>query len=306
MYVVGIDENGLGPRLGPLVATAVTLEVRTYSRARLASKGLDLGITDSKVIAGFGKMAFAESIALAIARRIAGAVPRDLDVLLDALVLEGPLERRARCPDEGNRAMCFGASTRLPAYGGDPEEGEAILKRLEGKSLRITHARSALACVSMLNAAQGAGRSKLAMDLELFERLLLDARGVSGEDVHALCGMVGGIRDVPRFVAVLEAARWALVEKDAAAIRYDVSGIGRVAFEVSADESHLPVALASTVGKYVRELTMGRIVAFHRGHDPALPEPSGYHDPVTARFVEQSAPLRRSLGVIDGCFSRVG
>src|SRR5689334_18391664 len=120
MYVVGIDENGLGPRLGPLVATAVTLDVRRYARTRLAERGIDLGITDSKASAGFGKMAFAESIALALVCRSLGHVPHDIDAFLDAIVLEGPLERRARCPDHDTRAMCFGARTTLPMYGGDP------------------------------------------------------------------------------------------------------------------------------------------------------------------------------------------
>ena len=32
MFVVGVDENGLGPRLGPLIVTAVTAEA-TLPRA---------------------------------------------------------------------------------------------------------------------------------------------------------------------------------------------------------------------------------------------------------------------------------
>ncbi len=306
MYVVGIDENGLGPKLGPLVATAVTIELKRYASGRLAEKGLGLGITDSKATAGFGKMSFAESIALALCKRRLGYVPRDVDDLLDALVLEGPLERRARCPDMAARGLCFGAGISLPAYGGDADSGEARLRALEGRTMRVTHVRSALACVSMLNEALVGGRSKLAMDLELFERLLIDARGRTEAPITAVCGMVGGIRDVPRFASVIDPARYVLAERDKTAIRYDVAEIGRVSFEVSADANHLPVALASIVGKYVRELTMGRIAKALRTHDEALPEPSGYHDPVTARFVVQSEALRRRLAIVDGCFARNG
>ena len=202
--------------------------------------------------------------------------------------------------------MCFGSRTALPAYGGDAAEGEARLSQLEAKSMRIVHVRTGLACVSMLNTAMAGGRSKLAVDLELFERLLVNARGVTREDLRAICGMVGGIRDVPRFVSVIERERWTLAERDETGLHYDVDRVGRVSFEIGADESHMPVALASIVGKYVRELTMGRIVAYHRAHDATLPEPSGYHDPVTARFVAASEVLRRKLAILDACFSRNG
>ena len=67
MLIVGVDENGLGPRLGPLVATAVALDAsaRGYDAARLRRIALRAGIGDSKATSGFGAMANAEGIALA-------------------------------------------------------------------------------------------------------------------------------------------------------------------------------------------------------------------------------------------------
>jgi len=81
-------------------------------------------------------------------------------------------------------------------------------------------------------------------------------------------------------------------------------GLGAVRFEVDADASPLPVALASMIGKYVRELAMARQNAFYRGHDPELPEVSGYHDKVTARLVDATQLLRARLGIEDRCFER--
>jgi hypothetical protein len=63
--------------------------------------------------------------------------------------------------------------------------------------------------------------------------------------------------------------------------------------------------LASLIGKYVREILMDRIAGFYRRelNDPKL-APSGYHDPVTAKFVVQTAKVRRRLSIVKDCFER--
>jgi ribonuclease HII len=74
-----------------------------------------------------------------------------------------------------------------------------------------------------------------------------------------------------------------------------------VRFEVDADGLHTPVAVASMVGKYVRELAMERQNRFYAKHDAALPSPSGYHDPGHGAFrggeraAEAAPPHRRRL-----------
>jgi hypothetical protein len=62
--------------------------------------------------------------------------------------------------------------------------------------------------------------------------------------------------------------------------------------------------MASLIGKWVREVLMARVTRYHRGFDPSLPEASGYHDPVTARFIRASALVRRSRRISDDCFER--
>jgi hypothetical protein len=53
---------------------------------------------------------------------------------------------------------------------------------------------------------------------------------------------------------------------------------------------------------------MARIVRHHRaaaaGAGTELPDASGYHDPVTARFVEATRLTRRRSGLPDDCFER--
>ncbi len=307
MIVVGADENGLGPMLGPMVATAVSLEVDTYAAPKLRRRGERLGIADSKKVSGFGRMAAVEGVALALAERELGHVPGDVDELLGAIGLDGIIALRAPCPDASSARQCHSVPMTLPAYGGDVAAGRDALARLEARGVvRVRRVRTALACVGVLNATIARGRSKWALDLALFERLLLDAAAAAGEPIEAHCGMVGGIRSYPDYATSFAPDEWVPVDGAKGGRAYAIARVGTVRFELDADANHLAVALASMVGKYVRELTMERIVRFFRAIDPELPEASGYHDPVTRRFVEGASKRLPVLGVHEACFRRNG
>jgi hypothetical protein len=58
------------------------------------------------------------------------------------------------------------------------------------------------------------------------------------------------------------------------------------------------------VGKWVRDVLMGRIVRYHRVDNAELPDASGYHDPVTTRFIEATRLTRRKRDLPDDCFER--
>jgi ribonuclease HII len=300
MLVMGVDENGLGPRLGPLVATSVVLETPKYRRAALCDRGLDLGLTDSKETGGFGHMAFIESVALALL-----GLPRSADDLLDRLSPASRVELRARCPNDETAAQCWAVDLPLPAFGGDPAHGAALLRKLVGRSkLRVVDVQSRLACAGILNARQAAGQNKLAVDLDLFEELIIAAHQLHGGPLLVICGMIGGIRDYSSRLRRVDHERVDSLPGRRGQRRYAVEGLGEIRFEVDADACHLPVALASIVGKYLREICMLRIGEFYRRDVPGLRLASGYHDPVTSRFIEETQPSRRQLGIVNDCFRR--
>jgi ribonuclease HII len=303
VFVVGVDENGLGPLLGPLVTTAITLEVARYQPGRHGDIGRELGIDDSKATAGFGQMAVAEGLALAVHERLQGHTPRDVDALFEGLLLDRPSALRGGCPSR-SEAQCWSVQPALPCFGGEISEGRKVLAGLAARGVRLVHARSALACTGSLNRLLRIGQSRVEVDLELMERLVLDAREKVGVDVRAICGMVGGIRSYPEKMRHLRKERISPRRAQGGTLAYDVEEVGHVRFEIDADARHLPVALASMLGKYVRELWMERQNRFYRGHAPELAEVSGYHDPVTQRFVRDSARLRARLGIEEDCFSR--
>jgi ribonuclease HII len=303
VLVVGVDENGLGPVLGPMVTTGVSVELARYQATRVAEIARELGIDDSKETAAFGRMAVAEGIALAVLELATGTPPAQVDDLLGALLLDAPPELRARCPDAA-RPQCWSVPIALPCFGGDVAEGRKALQILSKRGIHVRRAKSAVACTRLLNDRLALGQSRVELDLELMERLVLDAqRALSGE-VLAICGMVGGIRNyvdkfrhIPRASVVQRRAR-------GGALVYDVAELGQVRFEIDADQNHFPVALASMIGKYLRELWMLRHNRFYRASDASLADVSGYHDPITRGFIRQSAGLRKQLGIEDACFLR--
>ncbi|MGB5365127.1 MAG: hypothetical protein WBM75_18005 [Polyangiales bacterium] len=305
MLVMGVDENGLGPRLGPLVATSVVLEVSRYPRAALCRRGLGLGLTDSKETGGFGRMAFTESVALALVERGGAGVPASVDGFFDRVAPESRPKLRACCPDEATARQCWGVDPSLPMFGGDAAQGRRLLDRLIGRSsLRIVDVRSRVACAGMLNAKHSDGTNKLAVDLELFEDLIASVHVRHGSPLLVLCGMIGGIRDYASRFARFDSNRVEAIENRRGQRRYRVEDLGELRFEVDADARHLPVALASIVGKFVREICMHRIGEFYRNDVPELKLASGYHDPVTTRFIDATERSRRRLGIAPDCFQR--
>lgn len=303
---VGVDENGLGPRLGPLVATACTLSVRELDVAKARALGARLGIEDSKVSSGFGSMAHAEGLALAIAEAALGRPPLNADDVLAALSLDGIPALRAPCPSS-TQAQCWGELS-VPAFGGKLALGRDLLRALGASKTeaRVVRVRTAVLCAKTYNEALVRLSSKLVVDLELFERLVLDARQAAGADVIATCGMVGGIRKYPSRFQHFDPSKTAMLEEVKGRSAYRIEGVGEVSFEVDADAHALPVAIASMVGKYIRELLMARLNQFYRGHDATLTNVSGYHDPVTGRFVEATRLLREKLAIAPICFERNG
>jgi ribonuclease HII len=325
-YHIGVDENGLGPRLGPMVVTAVLARVAPGAeealgrpRGRLARR-----LGDSKRLVAHGNTLLAEAWTRALVARGAGksvAARRDDEhplsrrspaELLAALLLDEPVVLFADCPAEAKAQCCYTGHERPTddgVIGATLADVDAALDALAGRGIEVVAVRVVVCCVGALNRAAAAGRSRFVEDLHAMERLVLAlcelARAeTAGAEVTAVCGKVGGYADYGAVFGPLAGRLHAVAEQTRRRSAYRFAGLGTVAFEMDADDRHLLVSLASLVGKYLRELGMARIGAFYRALDPSLPDPSGYHDPVTAAFVRATAPLRGLSGVPDACFER--
>lgn len=304
---VGIDENGMGPRLGPLVVTSILARADEAAARVLTSKprgALAKRIGDSKKLVAFDDSALGEAWARAIASR-SGMRATSPSELVEALAIEDAPALRAACPSH-HVDMCWSSDGEAFVSSDDAVRAcKRDLDRLAAKGVHVVRTRVAIVCTRRLNDAVHRGLSRFDVDLHTMERLALAARDDAGEEVYALCGKVGGFDFYgERFGPLAGWLRTTLVEGRARS-EYHVPSVGRLAFVRDADDSHLVVGLASLVGKWVRDHLMRRVVRFHRADAPGLPDASGYYDPTTTRFIEASALVRRARRVEPACFERL-
>lgn len=306
-FVLGIDENGLGPRLGPLLVTAVALEAAPGAERaamRKPSAALAARLGDSKALVKYGGSSLGEAWARAIAARLGMPAWETPEALLRGFSLDADEVLRARCPGEHAR-QCWGATDeRFTSEGADVAQADKDLERLAKRGLTVRAIRIAVVCTERLNDAARRGVSRFQVDLHTMERLVLALRGELGEDVVAICGKVGGYDRYGDAFGPLGGRLHMALAEGRAKSEYRFPGVGTLAFVRDADDSHLVVSLASLVGKWARDMLMGRIVRYHRETNPELPDASGYHDPVTAAFVSASALARKKRALPDVCFER--
>jgi ribonuclease HII len=311
-FRIGVDENGLCPRLGPMVVTAVMARV-SEAGEKIASKkprgALAKRLGDSKEMLAHGDVALGEAWARALASRGCAREPyADVaatpDTLVHAISQEDRDALRAPCPSHvagqcwSTHDETFTADLQLVAV------VESDLARLAEKGVEVLSVRSSILCAKRLNEGVDKGLNRFVLDLHAMERLVLELRGLAGGDVHAVCGKVGGFGKYSDAFGPLGGRLHAIEKESRALSAYHFPGVGRLAFVRDGDASDLLVAMASMVGKYLREALMARVVRFYRKHLPDLPDASGYHDPVTTSFIKATKLVRRRDLVPDACFER--
>ena len=93
-FRLGVDENGLGPRLGPLVVTAVVARVTEEGHlvaSRRPKGALAKRLGDSKAMIAHGDVALGDAWARAVGRRIGVTATTEIYTLSDTLSLHDAL-----------------------------------------------------------------------------------------------------------------------------------------------------------------------------------------------------------------------
>ncbi len=302
-YRVGVDENGLGARIGPLIVTAVLAHVSPEGQRwveRRPRGNLSKDLDDSKRLVSHADFTLGE----AWARVLTGDRWQSPQELFEHLSAEGAGSLRRDCPRHVEQ-QCWGL--RRESFSASPE----LLSRLSGHltklSLRGIDVRRVLVtsvCTSRLNRARLQGKNRFVSDLHAMEGLLLSLREQSAGDLYATCGKVGGMSDYDRFFGQLAGRLHTTLEVSRRRSAYYFPGLGHLHFVQDADARDMLVMLASLVGKYVRELLMARIAHFYDEEETATLGVSGYHDERTDEWVQATAQRRRQLRIIDDCFER--
>lgn len=304
---IGIDENGLGPRLGPLVVTAIVARVEGGGHKRVQTRprgALRARLGDSKRLVAYGDSSLGEAWARAIVGRMGHQEPEEPEALVRLLSLDDAETLRSPCPSN-HIEQCWGKAGE--AFAAEPTLVSKVardLDKLAKQGITVLRAACVVTCTRRLNDGISRGLTRFHTDLHAMERLALDARARAGTDVIATCGKVGGFDHYPAAFGPMNGRLHAVAEEGRARSEYSVPGLGVIAFVRDAEDKNLLVGMASLVGKWVRDLLMSRIVRYHRERSPDLPDASGYHDPVTTRFIEATRLARKRGDLPNDCFQR--
>ena len=310
-WIIGIDEAGYGPNLGPFVMSAVACLVPTALSdhelwdvlsdcVRRADDANDdrLLIADSKVV---------YSPARGLADLEMGAL-----VLLGAGSTESP-----DCVAGYLGCVCPDASHELKDeqwYLGDsavPLCADAscisthidrIRKSSQQHGLLWGSVQSAICCPPAFNALLDRWDTKgavLMSGLAVLVRQILSAVSYS-DSLHFYVDKHGGRN---YYAATLQhALPGAMIlarQESAGCSSYSALGLNRecsFTFQPRADADHFCVAAASMLSKYLRELLMNEFNRFWRNHVPGLKPTAGYPGDA-ARFIKDIKPALRRLGM---------
>ena len=292
--LVGVDEAGYGPNLGPLVVAASVWRIDADddsddAAARLARAGADIATAaalrtapwgDSKKLhtSGAGLAGLERGVLASIAALDRGTVPPDGSALARLLGIDDSDAPR-EWPRFGARPLPVDAATgaverlRDAIAGALPRHGVT----LEGLAARVVHparfnrlldaglnksdilSRESLELAAGLRAARGGDRAIVWCDRHGGRKTYAPLVGRHFESV-----LVRALEECPA------RSRYAIAEGPGTEIEFTVGG-----------EERVPVALASMTAKYVRELAM---LAFNDHWGALLPgmaPTAGY--PVDAR-----------------------
>ncbi|MFV0442113.1 MAG: hypothetical protein ACK5Q5_00930 [Planctomycetaceae bacterium] len=306
--VVGTDEAGYGPNLGPLVVSATSWSLPDGAApddlwSLLADAVSAQGPVAGRLHIADSKQVYSPSRGLAELERSVLTLLRLASVPASTLS-----ELRAaltcwRCfPAAEFSAPWYSQDDIILPVVVDPDrvttDSDRLRTALQAAGVRLLGIRSDVVSESRFNRLTDAVGSKGAV---LTEATLILARELrhceSSRSTLVLCDKHGGRN---RYAGVLSHLLDDVVVQTAAEGREQsiyFAGTTEFRFETKA-ERHLPVAAASMVSKYVRELSMLAFNQFWRRHQPGLRETKGYPQDAK-RFRADIAAAQRALVLDD-------
>ncbi|MCC6573545.1 MAG: hypothetical protein IT462_07120 [Planctomycetes bacterium] len=322
--IVGIDEAGLGPLLGPMTVGYSAFELPQPLSAD-AVMNLDLWknlggaiarkpgkrrakpvVCDSKVIYSPGKgLKALEEEVLAWAHH-AGIDTSSLDEVIAGL-----------CPLAREKRHVYPWYEKSPA--GFPLECEAALAPLRVKPIAsaLRGAGVALRTLGVVPVFEGEFNrtlrqtdNKSKAEFEVIGRILANL-WVKHRHFAVICDRQGG-RAHYRHVLHEQFAEAdiTIFTESPKVSTYELCVSSEpdqprmfIAFVEKGDGKHFPVALASMCAKYVRELMMDRLNDWFVGHQPGLKPTAGYYGD-GRRFLDDTVELRKRLAIDDSLFIR--
>ncbi len=296
--LVGIDEAGFGPILGPLVVSSSAFRVpdnlvwanlweilrTSVSEKRTSLKGRLL-IVDSK-------KAFTRTIGIKHLRRTVlamlkhlGSEPKNLTELISSL-----------CPD------CLEHIAEYPWYkkagdyqlGGDNADIDIAVSMLRAdlanQHIELLGLKSRCLEVAHYNRMVTAVDNKAKVLFTAVAELMQSAtKDFAGDDLDIVVDRQGGRSHYQRQLQLMFGeSQLRIIHEDQDRSSYEMKTNNRkirVHFVVGADSKFLPVSLASMACKYLREVLVENINNYFLGFNPAIKPTAGYWQD-GLRFIE--------------------
>jgi ribonuclease HII len=315
-YLIGTDEAGYGPNLGPLVISATVWRVAEPPQAVDLYRSLDstvsrdpndtrgrLAIADSKQLyQSRGSLASLERGVLAAAALL-DIRPDDSDELCDRLDPE--------CRTQRDGAPWHAAApVRLPCESSRDEietASERLSRGLRSAWVMICDIVSAMVFPARFNRLiERFGNKSTLLSAATMQLIARALAGLPDEPILIVCDKHGGRNRYGQILQTQFPEPLIEVREESRAQSVYRWRRGRIPVEIrfiTGGESFLPAALASMTSKYLRELSMATLNTFWQQRVPNLRSTAGY--PVDARrFFRDIASLRAKMGIDDSSLWR--
>ena len=304
--LIGMDEAGLGPNLGPFVVAVTVWDVpgspfefefwKTFEDVLTNSPTADdtrMHVADSKQVfqPKHGFDALERGVLAAL--RLNGLEPRSFEQLCQFL----SMETAQRLGESEIPPWYRDHPLELPTEPIDVKVGDAWRASCQRHGVRLVAIKAAIVEPQQFNQLIREYDNKSLVVSRVAFQLLRSVWNPDETEAFIVGDKHGGRNRYDQLLSeVLDGEMIFRMEEGADRSDYRV-GKTVLRFQPRAEE-HGPVALASMTAKYVRELAMSRFNRFWADHVEGLKPTQGY--PVDAkRFRSEIAETQRKLGITD-------